>query len=127
MIGQNFDDVCVWGRKLALPPYWFVLITRNPEVYKVFTIVMFCMAPGCSNEGYCKEGIHYHRLPLKDGVKLSKWLNAMKLKNPPVNRFSRICSDHFEQECFERDLRAELMGTKPKHLLKDSAVPTLKV
>ena len=39
--------------------------------------------------------------------------------------YSRICSEHFKPHCFKRDLRAELMGTKPRNELKDDAVPTL--
>ena len=39
----------------------------------------------------------------------------------------RICSDHFRAECFERDLKFELMpqygGNAPK--LKPGAVPTI--
>ena len=36
-----------------------------------------------------------------------------------------VCSEHFEPSCFKRDLQAELMGTKPRNILKDDAVPTI--
>ena len=36
-----------------------------------------------------------------------------------------VCSGHFEGSYFKRDLQAELMGTKPRNLLKDDAVPTI--
>ena len=36
-----------------------------------------------------------------------------------------VCSEHFEPSCFQRDLQAELMGTKPRNILKDNAVPTM--
>ncbi|XP_034038525.1 THAP domain-containing protein 5-like [Thalassophryne amazonica] len=86
---------------------------------------LFCMAPGCSNEGYKKKIISYHALPLRNKERLGQWLSAMKLKDPPVTRFSKVCSDHFERDCYERDFRAELMGTKQKKFLKDTAVPTI--
>ena len=31
----------------------------------------------------------------------------MKLKDPLVNKHSRICSDHFTEDRYERDLKAE--------------------
>ena len=36
-----------------------------------------------------------------------------------------VCSEHFEPSCFKRDIQAELMGTKPRNILKDDAVPTI--
>ena len=36
-----------------------------------------------------------------------------------------VCSGHFERSYFKRDLQAELMGTKPRNILKDDAVPTI--
>ena len=56
---------------------------------------------------------------------LKRWIANTKLKNPPISKHSRICSAHFELDCYERDLRAELLGTKPMHRLKEDAVPTI--
>ena len=36
-----------------------------------------------------------------------------------------VFSEHFQWSCFKRDLQAELMGTKPRNILKDDAVPTI--
>ena len=36
-----------------------------------------------------------------------------------------VCSEHFEPSCFKRNLQAELMGTKPRNILKDDAVPAI--
>jgi len=36
-----------------------------------------------------------------------------------------VCSEHFESNCFERDLKAELMGTKEINILKDDAFTTI--
>ena len=49
----------------------------------------------------------------------------MKLKNPPITQHSRICSEHFTEDCYERDLKSELLGTKIKYNLKEDAVPTI--
>ena len=42
-----------------------------------------------------------------------------------VTKDTRLCSVHFEPDCFERDLRAEPLDRKEKHKLKPDAVPTI--
>ena len=92
-------------------------------------MVKSCIAPGCRNTEKDKKdkSIHFHRLPITKPLLLMKWIAKMKLKNPSISkcRYSRICSSHFTPDCFERDLQAELLGTKPKHRLKEQAVPTI--
>ena len=44
-----------------------------------------------------------------------------------VTKDTQLCSDHFEPDCFERDLKAELLGLKAKCTLKPNAVPTIFV
>ena len=82
------------------------------------------MAPGCSNRGK-QSDISFHRLPIKDSTTLQKWLNNIKLKNPPNLKYSRLCSKHFTEDCYERDLKSELLGIKKQVKLKKDAVPTL--
>ena len=49
----------------------------------------------------------------------------MKLKKPPNLKYSRLCSKHFTEDCYERDLKSELLGIKKQVKLKRDAVPTL--
>ena len=87
----------------------------------------YCIAYGCSNrsEDY-QRGISFFRLPLKNKALLEKWLAKLRLEDPPLKETSRLCSAHFTDDCFERDLKAELMpGTKSKRILKADAVPTV--
>ncbi|XP_033127657.1 THAP domain-containing protein 5-like [Anneissia japonica] len=91
--------------------------------------MVFCMAYGCSNasnkkgrKSKCPEHVSFHRLPLHDKVQLRRWQVAMKLKTPHLNAYSRVCSEHFEDEMFE-ELPSEF-GVKPKRRLKKDAVPT---
>ena len=58
----------------------------------------------------------------KEEIK-KKWLHNLNRKSIPETLF--VCSEHFEPSCFKRDLQAELMGTKPRNILKDDAVPTI--
>ena len=44
-----------------------------------------------------------------------------------VTKDTRLCSDRFEPDCFECDLKAELLGLKTKRTLKLNAVPTIFV
>ena len=88
-----------------------------------------CIAYGCNNN-FGKEsiakGIRFHRLPLKNPVLMKKWLAALKLEKPHFTATSRICSQHFEDECFLPDLHADLLATgKSRRMLKEGAVPTI--
>ena len=86
-----------------------------------------CMAYGCNNSvADYKRGISFHTLPLNNPDLLKKWLAKLRLENPPIRKSSRLCSEHFEKDCFERDLRAELMpDVKRRRILKPDAVPTI--
>ncbi|XP_022801223.1 THAP domain-containing protein 5-like isoform X2 [Stylophora pistillata] len=68
----------------------------------------------------------YQRLPIEDKQLLQRWLVNLKRTTLP-SRLDRsyVCSDHFEPECFGRDIRAELMGKRPKPPLLKGSVPTL--
>ena len=79
-----------------------------------------CSAIDCTNR--TGSGVSFHRLPK---IRREEWLHHIKRENTEDLQDLRICSAHFEVECFKRDLRSELMGTKPKQELNDDAVPTL--
>ncbi|XP_033096703.1 uncharacterized protein LOC117100977 [Anneissia japonica] len=51
----------------------------------------------------------------------------MKLENPKaVKKGSRICSAHFDQSSFSRDVRSEILGLKQRrNKLNEDAVPTI--
>ncbi|CAH3031883.1 unnamed protein product, partial [Pocillopora meandrina] len=40
-------------------------------------------------------------------------------------RKTRLCSEHFTPDCYERDLKAEILGLKPRSTLKPGAIPTV--
>ncbi|KAJ7371478.1 hypothetical protein OS493_025378 [Desmophyllum pertusum] len=83
------------------------------------------MALGCFNNSSTRSDITFYKLPVKDERLVTIWLmNTRKLTIPP-NRKCFVCQEHFEPECFGRDLRAELLGDKPKPQLLKGAAPTL--
>ena len=58
----------------------------------------------------------------KEEIK-KKWLHNLNRKFIPETLF--VSSEHFEPSCFKCDLPAGLIGTKPRNILKDYAVPTI--
>ena len=69
----------------------------------------FDRAVGCSNDSRSvskEHGISFHRLPTQNSL-LQKWLAKISRVDFVVTKDTRLCSDHFEPDCFERDLKAE--------------------
>ena len=82
-----------------------------------------CGAPGCTNRSANNKNISFHRLSAKKEETKKKRLHNLNRKFSPEKL--SVCSGHFEPSCFKRDLQTVLMGTKPKSVLKDDAVPTI--
>ena len=74
-----------------------------------------CGALGCTKS--------FHRLSAKKEEIKKKWLHNVNRKFIPETL--SVCSEHFEPSCFKRDLQVELVGTKPRNILKDNVVPTI--
>ena len=68
--------------------------------------------------------IHYHRFPSDESFQ-KQWLAKVSRADLVVTKNSRLCSEHFTADCYERDLKAELLGEKPKFNLKPDAIPSL--
>ena len=89
--------------------------------------MVYCCAVGCSNDSRFVskgQGISFHCFPTEDSL-LKEWLAKISRVGLEVTKGTRLCSDHFEPDCFERDLRAELLGSKGKRALKPDAVATI--
>ena len=67
-----------------------------------------------------------HKFP-KDLDLRRKWTQACKRKHKFNVDSAIICSRHFSEDCFERDLRSELMQKKKAWLLKPGSIPTLNL
>lgn len=87
-----------------------------------------CAIACCNNsDKNCKNTtISFHRFPTDEATK-KIWLNACKRADDFPLANSRVCSEHFHDSDFERDLKAELLNLKPKKVLKPSAFPRLKI
>eukprot|EP00096_Caligus_rogercresseyi_P007608 TRINITY_DN25550_c0_g1_i1.p1 TRINITY_DN25550_c0_g1~~TRINITY_DN25550_c0_g1_i1.p1 ORF type:complete len:349 (-),score=71.17 TRINITY_DN25550_c0_g1_i1:58-1104(-) len=68
----------------------------------------------------------YHKFP-KEPSLLKKWIEPFKMKSKFNAKTCRICCNHFSEDCWERDLRNELLGLKTRRILKKGACPTIDV
>ena len=68
--------------------------------------MVICAAVGCSsNSSTSKElNISLYRLP-RDKKLESAWIQKLKRANLPAEENIRVCNLHFEEECFERDMK----------------------
>ena len=89
--------------------------------------MVYFAAYGCNNDSRklnAKHGVSYHSFP-QDKNLLREWLVKLARENFTVTKDSRICSQHFEPHCCERDLKSEMLGSPAKYNLKEDAIPTI--
>lgn len=63
-----------------------------------------CGAHGCTNRTEKNPGLSFHVLPQNKDLR-EKWLANIKRVTLPKKL--AICDEHFEAECFERDLKVK--------------------
>ena len=71
-------------------------------------MVQICAAVGCNNTTVNNPNVTFHRIPAnndKNKQLRKQWLHNIKRKDPPKDSCFFVCSEHFESDCFERDLR----------------------
>lgn len=94
-----------------------------------------CQAYGCGNttgKTSASHRISYYRIPhpSKEKNRAKRWLHNIGTgHNVNSFKFTKdrvVCSDHFHENCFQRDLQAELLDYVPrKRNLKPGAIPTI--
>ncbi|XP_066148956.1 uncharacterized protein [Euwallacea fornicatus] len=82
-----------------------------------------CAVVGCNNTHRRTKGgsVKYHRFPGDIGTR-NQWLKACG-KNLNNCSTARICSRHFSQGSYERDVQHELLGLPTRCRLKRGAIP----
>ena len=80
-------------------------------------MVNSCSAYGCTNRSV-KNGISFHKFPLKDSNLLRRWVIATKRENFVPTKNSSLCSQHFVKENYNY-----CDANKPR--LKANAVPSV--
>lgn len=56
-----------------------------------------------------------------------KWVKVCTSGAFKVNIHSRVCSQHFSPDCYQRDLQHELLGLPLRKRLKPDAVPNMNL
>ena len=88
-------------------------------------IMVHCCVPGCINHSSKTSNISYHRIP-NDKALRKAWLARIRRDNLPPLQNCYVCSEHFTDDCFESDLKAQLMPElKVKGRLKRDAIPSV--
>ncbi|XP_071743723.1 LOW QUALITY PROTEIN: THAP domain-containing protein 1-like [Lepeophtheirus salmonis] len=80
-------------------------------------ITMSCVAFGCKSKYAAGDSISYHRFPTQDPERCRQWVRNLKRDDFTLKKFSRICSEHFTPESFNRTLDVVR--------LRENAVPTI--
>ena len=86
-----------------------------------------CAVFGCSSNYRQKGSTTFHRFP-KDVELNKRWIHLCNRQDPINAKNALICSLHFKESDFERNLKYELLKKPvPNHLvqLKKGSVPTL--
>lgn len=76
----------------------------------------------CGGVRLYTTGISYHYFPRDEALR-SQWLAKISRADLVVSKNFRLCSEHFTPDCYERDLKAEILGLKPRTMLKPGAIP----
>lgn len=88
-------------------------------------MVVSCAAYGCSNSRKNTK-FSFFRLPKEKNVARMWKMNVNRVGSQPKDDNYFLCETHFEESCFERDLKAELMGYKASgKKLKVGSIPTI--
>lgn len=87
-----------------------------------------CFVPHCRSKWLQKLSpsirLSFFKLPRADEEIQNKWRENLSIKRENVT-WMKICELHFEPDCFERDLEAELTGRPLRKRLKPGSIPTI--
>ncbi len=83
-----------------------------------------CAVSTCSNSGRKTDrSVSYHTFPKRIDIR-RQWIIACKRADGFNPEIARVCSEHFCDEDYVRNLKAELLGYVPiRRYLKEEAVP----
>lgn len=89
--------------------------------------MVYCSAFNCNNDGKKMKHLSFFQFPSDEKYR-QIWKEKVRRLNWEPNKYSRLCSAHFEQHCYVHNAKLfESLGLpKPKKvILKPDAVPTI--
>ena len=70
--------------------------------------MVHCVVVDCvNNTRGGNKNIKFYRLPRDDSLK-KIWIQKIKRENLPMQEHISLCNLHFEDSCFERDLKEDI-------------------
>ena len=94
----------------------------------------YCTASGCKNASGkpgCPTGLSWHSYPLAPERKqlLEQWIHNVGRDNFHPTKTSKLCSEHFREDCFVKDMFEKITGqkkgTRKRTSLVAECVPTV--
>ncbi|KAL1493357.1 hypothetical protein ABEB36_011426 [Hypothenemus hampei] len=86
-----------------------------------------CAVTKCNNSlevtRRLNRNVLYHRFPKNENV-FALWVQRCRRTDKWNPQNSRVCSEHFTPDDYERDLKSELLSLPEKKHLKASAIPS---
>ncbi|PFX19131.1 uncharacterized protein LOC111338606 [Stylophora pistillata] len=89
--------------------------------------MVYCTAYNCNNDGKKMKSLSFFQFPSDEKYR-QIWIEKVRRVNWEPNKYSRLCSAHFEPHCFVHNFKLfESLGLpKPKKAtLKHDAIPTI--
>ena len=89
--------------------------------------MVYCAAFGCSNNSSKGTKVSFFKFPRDKKIK-DIWVQKVKRKGWTLSKYSRLCSDHFEDNCYIQSPKfmtsLGLDSMPAKLYLKGDAIPT---
>ena len=91
---------------------------------ELFDKMVNCCVPGCTNYSAKSTNISYDKIP-KDPQLRKAWISRLRRENLPLLKNCYVCSEHFDNECFESDFMEQLIREKKRIRLKADVIPSI--
>ena len=81
-----------------------------------------CSAFGCTNRSSQNKTLRFHQIPGEGRNKQlrKQWLNNIRrVGDLPKDKSFYICSEHFENDCYERDLKVSALAHSKGYLMNN--------
>jgi hypothetical protein len=110
--------------------YFYITTKRLLRVstinFKVIAIKMTTCAVQECRSLRVAEGrpVIFHSFP-KDRNLIKVWKTKCRRKDPVNEKYARVCSRHFKEDDYQRDLKHELLNLPLRRKLKPDAIPSV--
>lgn len=108
---------------------WFLQVVGSETARNFFleSNMVYCSAFNCNNDGKKNKALSFFQFPTNEKYR-QIWKEKVRRLNWEPNKFSRLCSAHFEPHCFLHNYKLlDSLGLpRPKKAtLKHDAIPTI--